>query len=108
MPSPVESRRSESSPSPHVSSPSPDVKDPSPSPARSGLESDSSSSPRTRVPISGHRGRLSRPFHAIKLFCRNEAMWNMHEREESIVSALVEIRGDIVQANDIYGGRDLI
>ena len=58
MPSPVESRRSESSPSPHVSSPSPspspDVKDssPSPSPARSGLESDSSPSPRTRVPIS--------------------------------------------------------
>ena len=54
MPSPVESRRSESesSPSPHVSSPSPDVKDSSPSPARSGLESDSSPSPRTRVPIS--------------------------------------------------------
>ena len=54
MPSPVESRRSESSQSPHVSSPSPspDVKDSSPSPARSGLESDSSPSPRTRVPIS--------------------------------------------------------
>ena len=54
MPSPVESRRSESesSPIPHVSSPSPDVKDSSPSPARSGLESDSSPSPRTRVPIS--------------------------------------------------------
>ena len=58
LPSQVESPRSESesSPSPHVSSPSPspDVKDssPSPSPARSGLESDSSQSPRTRVPIS--------------------------------------------------------
>ena len=31
-----------------------------------------------------HRGR---PFHAIMLFCRNEAMWDMHGREESIVSA---------------------
>ena len=30
-----------------------------------------------------HRGR---PFHAIMLFCRNEAMWDMHGREESIVS----------------------
>ena len=33
----------------------PDVKDSSPSPARSGLESDSSPSPRTRVPISDKR-----------------------------------------------------
>ena len=72
LPSPVESRRSESesSPSPHVSSPSPspdvrspspspDVKDssPSPSPARSGLESDSSPSPRTQVPISENNSR---------------------------------------------------
>ena len=30
----------------------------------------------------------------------------MHGREESIVSALVEIRGDIVQAIDDYDGRD--
>ena len=30
-----------------------------------------------------HRGR---PFHAIMLFCRNEAMWDMHGREKSIVS----------------------
>ena len=27
-----------------------------------------------------------RPFHTIKLFCRNKAMWDMHGREESIVS----------------------
>ena len=33
-------------------------------------------------------------------------MWDMHGREESIVSAKVEIRGDIVQAIDNYGGRD--
>ena len=33
-------------------------------------------------------------------------MWDMHGREESIVSALVEIRGDIVQAIDNFGGRD--
>ena len=49
-----------------------------------------------------------RPFHAIKLFCRNEAMWDMHGREESIVSAWVEIRGDYVQAIDNYGGRDFL
>ena len=30
-------------------------------------------------------------------------MWDMHGREESIVSAYVEIRGDIVQAIDTYG-----
>ena len=29
-------------------------------------------------------------------------MWDMHGREESIVSALVEIRGDILQAIDNY------
>ena len=48
--------KSESSPSPACleSSPStsPNVWDSSPSPARSGLKSDSSPSPRTRVPIS--------------------------------------------------------
>ena len=50
-----------------------------------------------------HRGR---PFHAIMLFCRNEAMCDMHGREESIVEYVGRIRGDIVQAIDNYGGRD--
>ena len=53
----ISSTKSESSPSPACleSSPSPNVWDSSlsPSPNRLGLESDSSPSPRTRVPISG-------------------------------------------------------
>ena len=36
----------------------------------------------------------------------SKAMWDMHGREESVLSVLVEIRGDIVQAIDNYGGRD--
>ena len=31
------------------------------------------------INININRGR---PFHAIRLFCRNETMWDMHGREE--------------------------
>ena len=39
-------------------------------------------------------------YRAIKLFCRNEAKWDMHGREECQCKCVqVEIRGDIENKN---------
>ena len=47
-------------------------------------------------------------FHAIQIFYKNNAIWDMDGRQGSpfLVYTVVEIRGQLIQTIDNYGGRD--
>ena len=99
--------KSESSPSPACleSSPSPNVWDSSPSPTRSGLESDSSLSPRTQVPISAQTYCTVLPIYHRLIILLLIGTFVPENKSDEVVYGLTH---QLESWNPIYAQVDLI